>query len=54
MVAIGFAAGTMIIALTGYTAAVERRRDRTWWFCSTHCRDEFAADPDRFLTALTA
>jgi Cu+-exporting ATPase len=27
---------------------------RTWWFCSTHCRDEFAADPDRFLAALTA
>jgi putative ABC transport system ATP-binding protein len=22
---------------------------RTWWFCSTHCRDEFAAAPDRFL-----
>jgi putative ABC transport system ATP-binding protein len=20
----------------------------TWWFCSTHCRDEFAHDPDRF------
>jgi putative ABC transport system ATP-binding protein len=20
----------------------------TWWFCSTHCRDEFANDPDRF------
>jgi putative ABC transport system ATP-binding protein len=19
-----------------------------WWFCSTHCRDEFAADPARF------
>jgi putative ABC transport system ATP-binding protein len=19
-----------------------------WWFCSTHCRDEFAADPERF------
>ena len=24
---------------------------RTWWFCSTHCRDEFNADPDRFLRA---
>jgi putative ABC transport system ATP-binding protein len=22
----------------------------TWWFCSTHCRDEFANDPDRFRT----
>jgi putative ABC transport system ATP-binding protein len=22
---------------------------RTWWFCSTHCRDEFTATPDRFL-----
>jgi YHS domain-containing protein len=21
---------------------------RTWWFCSTHCRDEFAAQPARF------
>jgi putative ABC transport system ATP-binding protein len=20
----------------------------TWWFCSTHCRDEFAQDPARF------
>jgi putative ABC transport system ATP-binding protein len=20
----------------------------TWWFCSAHCRDEFAANPDRF------
>ena len=20
----------------------------TYWFCSTHCRDEFAAEPDRF------
>ena len=20
----------------------------TYWFCSTHCRDEFAADPKRF------
>jgi putative ABC transport system ATP-binding protein len=25
----------------------------TWWFCSTHCRDEFATDPDRFRTAPT-
>lgn len=23
----------------------------TWWFCSTHCRDEFDAHPDRFLPA---
>jgi putative ABC transport system ATP-binding protein len=22
---------------------------RTWWFCSTHCRDEFVANPDRFV-----
>ena len=21
---------------------------RTWWFCSAHCRDEFAAHPERF------
>ena len=21
---------------------------RAWWFCSTHCRDEFTADPARF------
>jgi putative ABC transport system ATP-binding protein len=21
---------------------------KVWWFCSTHCRDEFAADPERF------
>ena len=21
---------------------------KTWWFCSTHCRDEFDADPRRF------
>jgi YHS domain-containing protein len=21
---------------------------RTWWFCSTHCREEFTADPARF------
>jgi len=21
---------------------------RTWFFCSTQCRDEFAAAPDRF------
>ena len=21
----------------------------TWWFCSTYCRDEFTAHPDRFL-----
>ena len=21
---------------------------RTWWFCSTHCRDEFTADPATF------
>jgi putative ABC transport system ATP-binding protein len=22
---------------------------QTWWFCSTHCHDEFTADPTRFL-----
>jgi len=22
---------------------------RTWWFCSAHCRERFAADPERFL-----
>ena len=27
---------------------------RTWWFCSTHCRDEFNTAPDRFLTATAA
>lgn len=21
---------------------------RTWWFCSTYCRVEFTAEPDRF------
>ena len=21
---------------------------RTWWFCSTHCRDEFTAHPAEF------
>jgi putative ABC transport system ATP-binding protein len=25
----------------------------TWWFCSTHCRDEFTADPDRFRAGST-
>ena len=24
------------------------RDGRTWFFCSTACRDEFAANPDRF------
>lgn len=23
----------------------------TWWFCSTSCRDEFAADPDRYMAS---
>ena len=22
----------------------------TFWFCSTHCRDEFSADPAAFLS----
>jgi Cu+-exporting ATPase len=22
----------------------------TWWFCSTHCHDEFTVDPERFAT----
>jgi putative ABC transport system ATP-binding protein len=26
-----------------------RHEGQTWWFCSTACRDEFAADPGRFL-----
>jgi putative ABC transport system ATP-binding protein len=26
----------------------------TWWFCSTHCRDEFIAEPDRFRTTMEA
>ena len=26
----------------------------TWWFCSTHCHDEFAKDPDRFRTTSTS
>ena len=25
----------------------------TWWFCSTHCRDEFAGDPDEFHATST-
>jgi Cu+-exporting ATPase len=25
------------------------RDGRTWWFCSTGCRDTFAADPDSHL-----
>ena len=25
--------------------------DRTWWFCSSGCRTEFAEDPARFVTA---
>ncbi len=24
---------------------------QTWWFCSTHCHDEFTADPSRFVPA---
>jgi putative ABC transport system ATP-binding protein len=24
---------------------------RTWWFCSQHCRDDFTADPARFVSA---
>jgi P-type Cu+ transporter len=27
---------------------------RTWWFCSTHCRDSFAADPTAFTDAVRA
>jgi putative ABC transport system ATP-binding protein len=31
-------------------AGPHREHDgRTWWFCSTHCRDEYAVAPDRFL-----
>lgn len=25
------------------------RAGTIWWFCSAHCRDEFAADPERFM-----
>lgn len=35
-------------------AGSELRADlegKTWWFCSRHCRDEFAASPERFATA---
>jgi putative ABC transport system ATP-binding protein len=28
--------------------------EQLWWFCSPHCRDEFAADPARFLQRLSA
>jgi hypothetical protein len=39
--------------------ADQPRRDRphlqrdgiVWWFCSVACREEFAADPDRFTTS---
>ena len=27
---------------------------RTWWFCSTHCRDEFTAAPDNFTGPASA
>ena len=26
-----------------------RHGGRTWWFCSATCRDDFAADPERYL-----
>jgi YHS domain-containing protein len=26
-----------------------RHEGTTWWFCSTQCRDEFAADPEKFV-----
>jgi putative ABC transport system ATP-binding protein len=26
-----------------------RHDGTTWWFCSTQCRDEFAADPEKFV-----
>jgi putative ABC transport system ATP-binding protein len=36
-------------------AGPHREHDgRTWWFCSAHCRDEFAAAPDRFLGGFRA
>jgi len=31
-----------------------QRDNITWWFCSTACRDEFAADPARFRPASTS
>ena len=30
-------------------AATIRQSSRTWLFCSTHCRDRFAADPGSFI-----
>jgi putative ABC transport system ATP-binding protein len=34
----------------GASLSIEQAGD-TWWFCSAHCRDEFAAAPDRFREA---
>ena len=28
-----------------------RHEGRTWWFCGSTCRDDFAADPDRYVLA---
>ena len=30
-----------------------RHGGRTWWFCSATCRDDFAADPDRYVLTHT-
>jgi putative ABC transport system ATP-binding protein len=38
----------MAVEPTGNPTAV--LDGRAWWFCSTHCRNEFTADPERFLT----
>jgi putative ABC transport system ATP-binding protein len=36
------------------TNAAQLEIDGTaWWFCSTYCRDEFAANPARFVSART-
>jgi YHS domain-containing protein len=34
----------------GSTTPSFNARGRTWWFCSTRCRDRFAADPAAFTT----
>ncbi len=36
------------------TAPHYRLDGRTWWFCSTACRDEFTANPQQFTTSSQA
>ena len=50
-----FAAILSLLSLPVGAVAVEREAPphyvhdgRTWFFCTTTCRDEFAADPERF------